>query len=130
MRKTASMENDQIYNLKVASSNKNISNFRDAVFRINPDLKPFITIIGIGFDLLLDSWEFPPVKKDGAKSIRISLTQADRDALNYLKLHSGKTAAEIVAAALIRAKNSKVRPRKKAAAGIYRSSSAKPIEEL
>jgi hypothetical protein len=82
------------------------------VFRIDPILKVHISIISVGFALLLDTWEFPPVDRRGAKAIRVALTKADKEALDYLVKHSGKSAAEVVAAALIRAKNSKVRPHK------------------
>jgi hypothetical protein len=82
------------------------------VFRIDPILKVHISIISVGFALLLDTWEFPSVKKHGAKAIRVALTKADKEALDYLVKHSGKSAAEVVSAALIRAKNSKVRPQK------------------
>jgi hypothetical protein len=80
------------------------------VFRIDPILKVHISIISVGFALLLDTWEFPPVEKKGVKSIRVTLTADDKEALDYLVRWSGKSAAEVVAAALIRAKNSKVRP--------------------
>jgi hypothetical protein len=91
-------------------NNKISSNAICAVFRIDPILKVHISIISVGFALLLDTWAFPPVEKKGAKAVRVTLTAADKEALNYLVQHSGKSAAEVVAAALIRAKNSKVRP--------------------
>jgi hypothetical protein len=87
------------------------ANFIFLVSRINPDLKPFISIISVGFTLLLDTWEFPVFERDGAINTRIALTEGDRASLFYLTKHSGKSVSEVISAALTRAKNSKVRPR-------------------
>jgi hypothetical protein len=97
---------------QVTASKDFPSKARQVVFRIEPILKPHISIISVGFALLLDTWDFPPVEKKGAKAVRVTLTAADKEALDYLVKHSGKSAAEVVAAALMRAKNSKVRPQK------------------
>jgi hypothetical protein len=95
------------------AGNNNIdSNAICVVFRIDPILKPHISIISVGFALLLDTWAFPPVDKKAAKAVRVTLTESDKASLDYLVQYSGKSAAEVVAAALIRAKNSKVRPHK------------------
>src|SRR5436305_1827184 len=93
------------------SANKGIHpSVMRVVFRIDPILKVHISIVSVGFALLLDTWNFPPVETKGAKAVRVTLTAADKEALDYLVQHSGKSAAEVVAAALIRARNSKVRP--------------------
>jgi hypothetical protein len=97
-------------NSEEAATNDIASNAICVVFRIDPILKPQISIISVGFALLLDTWEFPPVDRKAAKAVRVTLTTSDKDALDYLVKHSGKSAAEVVAGALIRAKNSKVRP--------------------
>ncbi|MDB5406355.1 MAG: hypothetical protein JWL84_1267 [Rhodospirillales bacterium] len=76
---------------------------------IKPELKPYTPIIGVGFTLLLDTWKFPTAEKTGAKNTRVAFARADHEALIYLMKHSGKSAAEVVSAALIRAKHSKVR---------------------
>src|SRR5947209_895469 len=80
------------------------------VSRIRPELKPFIPIISVGIALLLESWEFPAFQREGAINTRIAITLDDRGYLFYLMRHSGRSAAEVIAAALTRAKNSKVRP--------------------
>jgi hypothetical protein len=113
-----------------AETNNNItSNAMYVVFRISPDLKPHISIISVGFSLLLYTWEFPPVAKQGAKAIRVALTKTDKDALDYLVKHSGRSAAEVVSAALIHAKNSKVRPQKPALRHSAATPPAKPVQE-
>src|SRR5690349_21332440 len=89
---------------QVTESKEFPSKAMQVVFRIDPILKSHISIISVGFALLLDTWEFPPVEKKGVKSIRVTLAAADKEALDYLVKHSGKSAAEVVAAALIRAK--------------------------
>lgn len=115
--------------MKEATANNNItSNAICVVFRIDPILKPHISIISVGFALLLDTWEFPPVAKQGAKAVRVALTKSDKEALDYLVKHSGKSAAEVVSAALIRAKNSKVRPQKPAPRQSAARQPAKHIE--
>jgi hypothetical protein len=97
--------------MKVETTSKNIeTNFIVLVSRIRPELKPFISIISVGFTLLLDTWEFPVFERDGAINTRIRITQADRESLFYLMRHSRKNASEVISAALTRAKNSKVRP--------------------
>jgi hypothetical protein len=88
------------------------SNFIIIVSRIRPELKPFIPIISVGFTLLLDTWEFPAFGREGAINTRVALTEGDRASLFYLTRHSGKSASEVISAALTRAKNSKVRPQK------------------
>ena len=47
------------------------------VFRIDPILKVHISIVSVGFALLLDTWDFPPVEKKGAKAVRVTLTAAE-----------------------------------------------------
>jgi hypothetical protein len=106
-------------------SNKDASNFINVVFRIDQDQKPYIPIISVGFAHLLNTWEFPHVPKERVKSTRVALSETDREALQYLMKHSGKPAAEIVSAALISAKNSKVRPPK---TGDGASSQAEPTQ--
>lgn len=101
-------------NSEAAGNNNIASNAICVVFRIDPSLKPHISIISVGFALLLDTWEFPPVDRKAAKAVRVTLTASDKEALDYLVKHSGKSAAEVIAGALIRAKNSKVRPHKPA----------------
>jgi len=91
-------------------SQKIDSNFIVLVSRIKPELKPFISIISVGFTLLLDTWDFPAFERDGAINTRVALTEGDRASLFYLTQHSGKSASEVISAALTRAKNSKVRP--------------------
>ena len=99
--------------MKVETTSKNIeTNFIVLVSRIRPELKPFISIISVGFTLLLDTWEFPVFERDGAINTRIRITQADRESLFYLMRHSRKNVSEVISAALMRAKNSKVRPQK------------------
>jgi hypothetical protein len=80
------------------------------VSRIKPELKPFISIISVGFTLLLDTWEFPAFERVGTINTRVALKEGDRASLFYLMQHSGKSASEVISAALTRAKNSKVRP--------------------
>jgi hypothetical protein len=99
---------------RVKDGNNNPSHFMSMVIRIEPALKPYIPIIGVGFTFLLDTWEFPHVTKDCAKQTRVALSESDREAMKYLMKHSGKSAELVVAAALIRARNSKVRPIKAA----------------
>ena len=97
--------------MNVETTSKNIeTNFIVLVSRINPKLKPFISIISVGFTLLLDTWEFPVFERDGAINTRIAITQGDQESLFYLMRHSRKSASEVISAALTRAKNSKVRP--------------------
>jgi hypothetical protein len=97
--------------MHMGKTSQNIEiNFICMVSRIKPELKPFISIIGVGFTLLLDTWEFPVFDRDGAINTRIRLTEADRASLFYLRQHSGKSASEVISAALMRAKNSKIRP--------------------
>jgi hypothetical protein len=79
-------------------------------YRISPELKPYIPIIGVGFTLLLSTWEFPQVPRADAKNTKVPLSAEDIDQLGYLARHSRKSATEVVAAALIRAKASNVRP--------------------
>jgi len=86
------------------------TNFIVLVSRIKPELKPFISIISVGFTLLLDTWEFPIFKREGAINTRITLTEGDRSSLFYLMQHSRKSASEVISAALTRVKNSKIRP--------------------
>src|SRR5437667_7851698 len=92
------------------SSQKIDSNFIVLVSRIKPELKPFISIISVGFTLLLDTWDFPVFDREGAINTRVALTEGDRASLFYLTQHSGRSASEVISAALTRAKNSKVRP--------------------
>jgi hypothetical protein len=114
---------------ETVASNNITSKAIYVVFRISPDLKPHISIISVGFSLLLYTWEFPPVAKQGAKAIRVALTKTDKDALDYLVKHSGRSAAEVVSAALIHAKNSKVRPQKQALRRSAATPPAKPVQE-
>jgi hypothetical protein len=97
--------------MKAETSSQNIeTNLVLLVSRVKPELKPFIPIIGVGFTLLLDTWEFPDLDRQGAINTRIALTEGDRSSLFYLMQHSRKSASEVISAALTRAKNSKVRP--------------------
>ena len=91
-------------------------NARDGVhfiyrtYRIAPELKPYIPIIGVGFTLLLSTWEFPPASREDAKNTKVPLSAQDVDQLGYLVRYSRKSATEVVSAALLRAKASNVRP--------------------
>ena len=80
------------------------------VYRIAPELKPYIPIIGVGLTLLLSTWEFPQASREDAKNTKVPLSVEDVDQLDYLARHSRKSATEVVSAALIRAKASNVRP--------------------
>lgn len=94
----------------VEGSKKIETNFIYQQARITPDLKPYIPIVDVGITLLLDTWEFPEIEREGASNTRIRLTPDNKKALLYLAAHSGKSLSEVISAALIRAKNSKVRP--------------------
>ena len=91
-------------------SQKIDSNFIVLVSRIRPELKPFVPIISVGFTLLLNTWDFPVFEREGAINTRVALTEGYRASLFYLTQHSGKSASEVISAALTRAKNSKIRP--------------------
>ena len=80
------------------------------VYRIAPELKPYIPIIGVGLTLLLSTWEFPQVLRENAKNTKVPLSPEELGQLSYLAGHSGKSATEVISAALIRAKASNVRP--------------------
>jgi hypothetical protein len=98
-------------NMKAEMASQKIDqNFIVLVSRIKPELKQFIPIISVGFSLLLETWEFPVANREGAINTRVAITQGDRESLLYLMRHSGKCASEVISAALMRAKNSKVRP--------------------
>src|SRR5258708_23741480 len=71
------------------------------VFRIDPILKVHISIISVGFALLLDTWEFPPVEKKRVKSVRVTLTTEAKEALDYLFRRSGQSATQAPPATLI-----------------------------
>jgi hypothetical protein len=92
-------------------------NARDGVhfiyrtYRIAPDLKPYIPIIGVGFTLLLSTWEFPKTSREGARNTKVPLSVEDVARLDYLTRHAHKSATEVISAALLRAKASNVRPR-------------------
>ena len=86
------------------------SNFIYRTYRISPELKPYIPIIGVGFTLLLSTWEFPQASREDAKNTKVPLSAEDVDQLDYLARHSRKSATEVVSAALLRAKASNVRP--------------------
>jgi len=79
------------------------------VIRIDDSLKPYIPVVGVGITLLLDSWIFPEIPRNSVKNTRVLLNRVEREALDYLVQHSGKSATEVISAALVRAKNSKVR---------------------
>jgi hypothetical protein len=79
------------------------------VIRIDDSLKPYVPVVGIGITLLLDSWIFPEIPRNSVKNTRVLLNRVEREALDYLVQHSGKSATEVISAALVRAKNSKVR---------------------
>jgi hypothetical protein len=100
------------------------------VVRIEQDLKPYIPIISVGFTFLLNTWEFPHVTRDGAKQTRVALSETDREALQYLVKHSGRSAQEVVSAALISAKNSKVRPPTAGSVARPQTKPTKHISEL
>jgi len=97
--------------MSIKTTSQNVySNFIVLVSLVMSELKPFVSIIGVGFTLLLDTWEFPVFERDGAINTRITLTEGDRLSLLYLMQHSRKSASEVISAALTRAKNSKIRP--------------------
>jgi hypothetical protein len=79
-------------------------------YRISPELKPYIPIIGLGFTFLLSTWEFPETSREGATNTKVPLSAEDVERLGYLARHSRKSATEVISAALIRAKASNVRP--------------------
>ena len=79
------------------------------IIRIDDSLKPYVPLVGIGITLLLDSWIFPEIPRNSVKNTRVLLKRVEREALDYLVQHSGKSATEVISAALVRAKNSKVR---------------------
>jgi len=80
------------------------------VYRIAPELKPYIPIIGVGLTLLLSTWEFPQAPREDAKNTKVRLSPEELGQLGYLVRHSRKSATEVVAAALLRARASNVRP--------------------
>ena len=79
------------------------------IIRVDETLKPYIPLVGVGITLLLDTWVFPEIPRNSVKNTRVLLNRVDREALDYLVQHSGKSATEVISAALVRAKNSKVR---------------------
>jgi hypothetical protein len=80
------------------------------VVRLQPLLKPYIPIIGTGLRILLSTWVFPDVQRDGARNTRVTLDNYDRDQLNYVLRHAGRSATEVISAALVYAQRSNVRP--------------------
>ena len=81
-------------------------------FRLPTNLKPFVPILSTGLDLLLASWEFPQPTPLDVKLTRVWLTPTMEEQINYLAKHSRRSATAVVAAALCRAENSKVRLRR------------------
>ena len=86
------------------------SKFIYRTYRIAPELKPYIPIIGVGFTILLSTWEFPEASREDVKNTKVPLSAQDADQLGYLVRPSRKSATEVVAAALLRARASNVRP--------------------
>jgi hypothetical protein len=81
-------------------------------FRLPANLKQFVPILSTGLDLILASWEFPQPTPFNVKLTRVWLTPTMEEQINYLAKHSRRSATAVVAAALCRAKNSKVRPQR------------------
>src|SRR5258708_17314634 len=79
------------------------------IIRVDETLKPYIPLVGVGITFLLDTWVFPEIPRNRVKNTRILLNRVESEALDYLVEHSGKSATEVISAALVRAKNSKVR---------------------
>jgi hypothetical protein len=86
------------------------SNLIYRTYRIAPELKPYIPIIGVGFTLLLSTWEFPKTSREDARNTKVPLTAEDVEQLDYLARHARKSATEVISAALLRARASNVRP--------------------
>src|SRR4051794_32979832 len=80
------------------------------VYRGPPELKPYIPIIGVGFALLLSTWEFPKTSRQNVRNTKVALTAAEVEQLGYLAKHARRSANEVIAAALLRAKASNVKP--------------------
>lgn len=80
------------------------------VCRLPCELKPYIPIIGVGFALLLSTWEFPKPARENVRNTRVKLTAEEVEQLAYLASHARRSATEVIAAALLRARASNVRP--------------------
>ena len=93
---------------------KDRTHFINRTYRIPPELKPYIPIVGVGLSLLLSSWEFPKASREDAKNTKVPLTAEEVEQLGYLARHARMSATEVIAAALLRARASNVRPRRMA----------------
>jgi hypothetical protein len=80
------------------------------VYRVPPELKPYIPIIRVGFALLLSTWEFPKTSRENVRNTKVALTAEELQQLGYLAKHARRSATEVIAAALLRAKASNVKP--------------------
>lgn len=89
---------------------ENSRDFIYRVVRINTSLRPYISLLGVGLDLLLYSWRVPKIERGGGRNTRVRMAPDDLEKLNYLVQHTKKSAAEIVSAALVLARDSNVRP--------------------
>src|SRR5260370_39098515 len=82
------------------------SNFIYRTYRISPELKPYIPIIGVGFTLLLSTWEFPQSSREDAKNTKVPLSAEEVDQLDSFARHSRKSATESIPAAIMSANES------------------------
>ena len=83
-------------------------------YRIPADLKPYLVFLEDGIDMLMGDGYFPPMHSAELKRTRVRLPAAVAEQIQLLKSYKKTSANQIVIAALMRAKKSKLRP---AAAG-------------
>ena len=83
---------------------------RSKLYRLAPELKPYLPLLPAGIQLLLSTWDFPEIPRVAVKVTRVRTTAQIESDIAYLATHAKKPAAEIVAAALVRAQRSNLRP--------------------
>lgn len=87
-----------------------MSKYRVEYPRVNAGLSEYLPLLSTGLNLLLASWEFPAVPDTTRVRVRVRIDEAMGAQLDYIAVHSKKSKAAVITAALIHAQNSNRRP--------------------